>query len=174
MTTQDGWDSILTKGEEILWQDRPDTSIVLRPGNIGLSIFGFFFACFAVFWMTMAAQAGGVFWMFGLIHFSVGVGLIFGAILWGPYKRRHTWYTLTNERAFIATDMPVIGRRLKSYPITKETVLDMTHADLSTIIFHTERRRGKNGSYTVKIGFERIADGQNVYRMMRDIQEGAT
>ncbi|UXX81614.1 aspartate carbamoyltransferase catalytic subunit [Roseovarius pelagicus] len=173
-TGADGWAGILDPGETILWQDRPDSGFTLRPSQIGITLFGMAFAGFALFWMVMASQAGGGFWMFGLIHFSVGVGIIASALMWGPYRRRHTWYTLTDRRAFIATHLPVVGRRLKSYPITEDSVLDFQSGDLSTIIFHDERKRGKNGYYTVKIGFERIRDGEKVYRLMRDAQERAT
>jgi len=171
MNTQGDWAGILDPGETILWQGRPDPGFVLRPAQIGVALFGLAFSAFAMFWMIMASQAPGGFWMFGLIHFSVGAGIIAWAFFWGPYSRRHTWYTLTDRRAFIATDLPVVGKRLKSYPITEDTVLDFESGDLSTIIFHEERKRGKNGHYTVRIGFERIHDGAKVYRLMRNVQE---
>lgn len=173
MSAGQGWDDILDEGETILWQGRPDTRVVIRPGNVFMTIFGLIFAGFALFWMVMASQAPGGLWMFGMIHFSIGVGIIAAALFWGPYKRRHTWYTLTTKRAFIATDLPVVGRQLKSYPITPGTILDLTRGDRDTIIFHEEQRRGRNGSYTVKIGFERIENGAEVYRMMRDVQDRA-
>lgn len=165
-----GWEGLLDPGEEILWQGRPDGAIVFRPRNVMMFFFGLMFAGFALFWMIMASQAGGLFWMFGLLHFSVGVGISFGGI-WGPaYKRRHTWYTLTNQRAFIASDMPIVGKKLQSYPITREMVLEFVDEPLASVHFANKRKRTKNGSYLVPIGFERIVDGRNVYRMMRDIQ----
>jgi len=169
--TRDGWENILDKDEAILWQGRPDGAVAFKPANIITFLFGLVFAGFALFWMVIAAQAGGGMWMFGLIHFSVGIGLSFGSIFWGAYKRRHTWYTLTDRRAFIATNMPLKGRNLKSYPIDAETILDFSDAPLSTINFSFEMRRGKNRSYRVDIGFERIENGSEVYRLMRDIQK---
>ena len=106
-------------------------------------IFGLAFAGFALFWMIMAAQAGGLFWAFGLIHFSVGLGIAFAPPFWNAWRRRHTWYTLTNRRAFIATDMPVRGRRLQSYPISRDTVLAYDAQDPATIHFAHEYRRGR-------------------------------
>ena len=166
-----GWEDILDKGEEIVWQGRPDAAIHFRPANIIPMLFGLAFAGFAVFWMVMAASAGGGFWMFGLLHFSVGLGLALSPILWGPFKRRRTWYTLTNRRAIIATDLPLKGRALKSYPINDSTILNFTPGPPSSIMFAQETRRGSKGRrYTVDIGFEFIADGDKVYRLMRDIQ----
>jgi len=171
MTAPAGWEGILDTGEKILWQGRPDGKIVFRPANIVTFLFGLFFAGFALFWMIMASAAGGFFWAFGLIHFSVGLGLSFGAIFWGVFVRRHTWYTLTDRRAFIATDIPIGRRSLKSYPITDDTVLDFAPGDPASVWFAEEVRRNKNTSIRKKIGFERITDGEKVYRMFRDIQE---
>ncbi len=173
MSTPTGWEGILDPGENIIWQGRPDGAIVLKPRNILTLIFGLFFAGFALFWMVMAASAGGGFWMFGLIHFTVGLGIIASAVFVGPYKRRHSWYTLTDRRAIIASDMPLLGKKLKSWPITATSVLDLTQGPPDTVNFAEKTKRSKNGSYQVPIGFERIEDGREVYRMMRDIQTNA-
>lgn len=173
MSHPPGWSGILDPGETVLWQGQPDDSIILGPGTIGLLLFGVVFAGFALLWMMMAAQAGGAFWMFGLLHFSVGVGICIGAVAWTPWKRHHTWYTLTDRRAFIATDMPVMGRNLSSWPITPETVLQTDGGDPATIWFHEEVRQGRNGPSRHRVGFERVSDGAMLYRQMRKIQKGA-
>jgi len=173
MTQPAGWKGILDDDEAIIWQGRPDTDLIWRPRNWAAMIFGLAFAGFALFWMIMAAQAGGLFWAFGLIHFSVGLGIAFAPPFWNAWRRRHTWYTLTNRRAFIATDMPVRGRRLQSYPISRDTVLAYDAQDPATIHFAHEYRRGKNGSTRVDIGFERIADGADVYARVRQVQKDA-
>ncbi|WP_235871424.1 aspartate carbamoyltransferase catalytic subunit [Shimia sediminis] len=168
----DGWDGILDDDEAILWQGRPDGALTFDTGNIFALIFGLFFAGFALFWMIMASQAGGVFWMFGLLHFFVGLAVAIGPTFYSAFRRRHTWYTLTNRRAFIATDMPIRGRSLGSYPITRSTSMSLQEGPLDTLWFASTAKRTKNGTRTVKIGFERIEQGRDVLRMMRDIQEG--
>lgn len=174
MNSNSGWEGILDEGETVLWQGRPDGRVVFRIGKAFQFVFGLFFAGFALFWMVMASQAGGAFWMFGLIHFSVGLAISFGALFWDAYRRRHTWYTLTDRRAFIATDMPHKGRQLQSYPIAPSTQLVFNPGPFATITFAHEERRGSKGRrYTVPVGFERIADGDEVYRHLRRIQEGA-
>jgi len=170
--SKQGWENILDADETVLWQGRPDRKIVWKIGHAFTFLFGLAFAAFALFWMVMASSAGGGFWMFGLIHFSVGIGMAFLPPFWGAWRRRHTWYTLTDRRAFIATDTPFIGRRLKSYPIESDTSIDFAPGDPATIHFAHETRRTKNGSRRVDIGFERIEDGEAVYRMIRDIQRG--
>ncbi len=171
MSVPAGWEGILDEGETIVWQGRPDATVVLTVANVGGFLFGLFFAGFALFWMIMASQAGGGFWMFGLIHFFVGLSVAFGAMFWNAWRRKHTWYTLTDRRAFIATDIPFKGRKLNSYPITPDTVISYQAGDLATLHFASEMRQGKNRNYTVPVGFERVPDGDEVYRLMRDIQE---
>ncbi|MCH2094815.1 MAG: VTT domain-containing protein [Rhodobacteraceae bacterium] len=168
----DGWAGILDPDEHIVWQGRPDTKVVIRPGNIFLTLFGALFAGFALFWMVLASGAGGGMWMFGLIHFSVGLALMGGALFGGAYKRRYTWYTLTNRRAFIARNLPVLPRSLKSYPITAETRLEYVDDTPGTIWFAQEYRRTKNGHTKHRMGFERIPNARDVYARMRAIQRG--
>ncbi len=170
MATAPGWEGILDPGEDILWQGRPDARVVWKVGHIFSFLFGLVFAGFAVFWMVMASQAPGGFWMFGLIHFSVGLGIAIGPPFWGAWRRRHTWYTLTDHRAFIATDVPFVGRRLKSYPIDGDTVLGFDSGAPGSVWFAHEYRRTKNGSRRVGIGFERVPDAQAVYAKIREAQ----
>jgi hypothetical protein len=173
MSSATGWGDILDANEKIIWQGRPDGAVTFGARNITMMVFGTIFGGFALFWMVLAAASGGWFWMFGLIHFSVGVGIVLSALFWGAWRRRHTWYTLSDRRAFIATDMPIRGKRLKSWPITADTALELIDAPLATVNFATETKRGEHSTYEVAVGFERIPDGQQVYRMMRDIQANA-
>lgn len=168
-----GWEHILDEGEEIRWQGRPDGAVVWKVANFATLLFGAAFSGFALFWMIMAAAAGGGFWMFGLLHFFVGIGIGIGPVFWGALRRRKSWYTLTNRRAIIATDMPFKGRVLRSYPILTNTVLEIDTNDPASVIFASEQRRRKNGTYKVKIGFERIVDAKQVYALLRGIQKEA-
>ncbi len=173
MSAPAGWEGILDEDETILWQGRPDTAVTWKWVHLFTGLFGLAFAGFAVFWMFLASSAGGQFWMFGLIHFFVGLAIGIGPPFASAWRRRHTWYTLTDRRAFIASDLPLRGRRLKSYPVDEDTPLDYQPGDPATVYFAHEMRRTKNGSRRHDIGFERIADGEDVYRLMRDIQRRA-
>lgn len=174
MTAPVGWAGILDDDENILWQGRPDGAVVWKIAHLFTGVFGLAFAGFALFWMVMASQAGGLLWMFGLIHFSVGLSIGIAPPFASAWARRHTWYTLTNRRAFIASDLPLRGRKLKSYPITDDTVLDYQAGDPATIHFAHEMRRSKNGSRRRDIGFERIEDGAEVYALLRTVQRRPT
>ncbi|WP_375174829.1 aspartate carbamoyltransferase catalytic subunit [Pseudooceanicola sp.] len=169
--TGEGWDGILMPSETILWQGRPDPSFQFGVAQAGAAAFGLLFAGFAAVWMLLASTAGGYFWTFGLIHFSVGVGLAFGAFLYPPWRRRHTWYTLTNRRAFIATDLPMAGRKLKSWPIHGDTEITYHDGAQATIHFANDFRQTKNGTRKIPIGFERITEGDEVHRLMCQVRD---
>lgn len=166
-----GWEGILDADEDILWQGRPDGTFRLTIGAIGGAIFGVFFAGFAVIWMVLASSAGGIFWMFGLIHFSVGIGVIFSSLFWATWRRRHTWYTLSTKRAFIAEDIPLRGRKLKSYPITGYSPLNLIQGERDTVNFATTTVRNRNRSREVAVGFEEIEDGTKVLGLMRQVKQ---
>jgi hypothetical protein len=165
-----GWDDILDPDETIIWQGRPDGAFRLTFGSIAMAAFGTFFAGFALVWMFMASMGGGYFWMFGLIHFAVGVGIIVGAFVTRPLKNRRTWYSLSNKRAFIATNFPILGRRLRSFPIGRDTSLSLDESALDSVYFATETYQKNNRTRTRRVGFEAIKDGTEVYRIMRDMQ----
>ena len=120
MSGSEDWAGILEAGETILWQGRPSTRLILRPVDFAFGAFGLVFAGFALFWMILAAQGGGAMWMFGLLHFSVGVTVMLGGPLSSRFLRQHSFYSLSNRRAFIATDLPFRGRRLDAWPITPD------------------------------------------------------
>lgn len=171
--SETGWEGILEDGEEIIWQGLPDPGFFLKGENILSGIFGLFFAGFAAFWMAMASQAGGVYWMFGLIHFSVGVWMAFWSIFKGTLHRRNTWYTLTNQRAIIATDFPFKDRAIAFFPITVNSKVELqSKGRLNSIFFASATRRAKNKVIDYKVGFERIAVGANVLALLRGIQKG--
>ncbi len=172
MNTPSGWDGILDEDEEIRWQGQPDSAIrpdLSQPMSIGM---GVFFMGFSIFWMNMASRAGGGFWMFGLLFFGIGFYNAIGVHFWKAYLRRTTHYTLTNKRALIGTQ-PFGKRVLKSYPIARDTPIELQDGNPATIVFAREIHRGKKSSYKTNIGFERIDDGQKVYGLLRDIQKEA-
>lgn len=172
-TTSDGWDGILAEGERILWQGRPRFSLVPDKGQVLLALFGLAFAGFAAIWMALASMGPGNFWMFGLLHFTIGVMLFVFALFFAGWRRRHTWYTLTDRRAFIATDMPFRGRTLKSWKIDGETDIDYRPGKRAMLHFASDFRQTKSGTRAVPIGFERISDGDTVRDLMLGIRDRA-
>lgn len=176
MTAPDPWAGILDPGETVLWQGRPDTRpqwAMLSPQRLTL---GVVFIVAAALWGWQSAglaQAGGAMALLPWIAvplLAVGLFNLAGHVLWDAFRRRCTWYTLTNRRAFIATDIPFRGKRLKSYPINRETILSFDESEPASIGFAFEPVPMKRSTRMKMVGFERIADGQTVFALMRGVQ----
>lgn len=167
------WRGILGPDETIIWQGRPNPAAPVALSQLGRAAFGLVFSAFAVMWMMGAMRAGGMFWMFGLPHFGVGAGIIVSALFWRRIRLSNTWYTLTNRRAFIATRIPLEGRRLKSWDINEDTVLTFDEGPPPSVGFGFAKARGRSGKHLRAVGFERIADGRAVYDMMRQQRQRA-
>jgi hypothetical protein len=171
-----GWDDILNPGETVLWQGQPDPAPDFTGWKPADGLFGGAFAGFALFWMGMAlGQVGGsffglVFPLFGLPFLVIGLQRAGGERLWAAFRRRHIWYTLTNQRAFIASDL--FGRRsFEAYPITRQTVLDH---DGHNLWFATDFVHSKTGGEKRKIGFVHLTDSAEVFALMQHVQHEAT
>ena len=174
-----GWEGILENGEEILWQGRPDSRVSfhdLRPMQV---VTGLFFTGFALFWIFQAARItsmGNAPWfarlfpLFGIPFVLAGLNMLGGSALLDAYKRRYTWYTLTNRRAFVATDVPLLGRGLKSWDITPATEIEFDGRDPGTLIFAYETRRSR-GKSRKPVGFIRIPEARAVLTQMQQIRK---
>jgi len=173
--TQNTWKGILFPGERVIWQGQPDprpdwSDVPLPEAAMGLLVAGF-----AAFWMAMAAEGGGiaglVLPLLGLPFLVIGLRKAGGEELWRAYKRRRTWYTLTDRRAFIATD--ILGRRaLEPYPIGPRTPL--RHENDRDIFFATDFVKTRRGGRRRRIGFTHLPDSAHVYELMRQVQREAT
>lgn len=165
----DGWDGILDQDEHVLWQGRPSGRVRVHwdnPMEVAILVFHL---GFSVFWMVMASQAGGIFWMFGLIFFGNAIYQLAIKHYVKAYRMKDTHYTLTNKRAFIAKTLPT--KTLDSYPITADTPLKLEEGRDQNIYFATKSQSGKTKK--ARLGFEQIDDARHVYGLMRDIQKDA-
>lgn len=173
--SREGWEGILAADEQIVWQGQPDPRLELEALKASQVIFGLATGGFAVFWSVMAAQSsdggltGILLPLFGLFFVVVSFKRAGGHIFWDSYRRKRTWYTLTDRRAFVATQM--LGRKnLAFYPIDRETVIDFNGKDPGTIWFAYEYQRNKQGSSRKKVGFEQIPDALRVHNKVVAVQ----
>ncbi|MCR8726606.1 aspartate carbamoyltransferase catalytic subunit [Frigidibacter sp. ROC022] len=190
-----GWDDILDPGERILWQGRPRGGVIWTDLLSVQSVFGLFFAGFAVFWVLGAASITGGFHrmsgpdvfrffpLFGLPFVAVGLYMVVGRLFWDAYLRGRTWYTLSDRTAYIATDT-LRGRKLERYPIEPDTRLILNDGEIGNLWF-AERVVHRAGGYTGTgssrryrgprttvhpVGFRRIESPRRVFALMRDAQ----
>ncbi len=174
----DSWAHYLDQDEALLWQGAPSGAVRLRGNDLMVVAVGGFFVLFSVVWIGLAVAIGpqsgaeAFFPLFGVPFLLIGLLVMVGGPRWNARVRRRTRYALTDRRAIVARS--AWGRSLKSYPIDEDTRIDYRPGPEATIYFAEEVRRGNKGnSYTVRHGFEYIADGDAVYRLMRDIQRRA-
>ncbi|MCG7627077.1 aspartate carbamoyltransferase catalytic subunit [Epibacterium sp. MM17-32] len=173
MTDARGWEGLLDAEEHVLWQGRPDPGFVVSGSMIPFTIFGLIVTCFGAFWTVGAMSFGVLLGITGLFPLGVGLYLLGAGLFWPSFSRRRTWYSLTNRRAFIATDLPFVGRSLRFWDIDSDTVIEFEEGRYSTIWFHEETIGEGANAYPKRTGFERISNGREVLRLMRQVQAGA-
>ncbi len=167
------WAGVLQKGERIIWQGRPSGAIHLGAADYPVALFALFFIGFSLFWIQGAMAAGGHFWMFGLIHLTVGIAVFLLPFLWAPLVRRRSYYTLTNRRALISRDLPFLGRKLETFPLSLMSELSLNPGNPGSILF-ADRYSFTSFTRRRKIGFEYIPDAETVFGLMTRRQEVET
>jgi hypothetical protein len=175
----DSWNGILGPDEEILWQGQPRSTIdwsgLLNP----ITLMGVFFTGFSLFWIAMAisltAGSGApfpfnVFPLFGLPFLAIGLWMMGGRLVLDAWLRGHTWYTLTNQTAFVARN--ALGRKtLESWPIADMDRIVWEDGSPGSVIFHMKHSSmpvsRRNATRIRFLGFHQIDEAQQVYGLMR-------
>ena len=180
----------LTSGEMILWAGQPSTEVILRKEDVFMVPFSLFFAGFSVFWeLGVAGFWGsgsaehkewifGIFW--GIPFILAGQYLLWGRFLVAAWKKRRTFYAVTNRRVIAVQH--VRGRKMASaYIDTLPTITKQgERKSLGTLLFAQQqplwfRTAGWGGWGAwdgMSIGdvpeFRDIEDVNLVYRLVAD------
>ena len=179
MTRAPGWNGILEDGETILWQGRPGGRPHLTLPALKRMVPGIILTLFALVWISAAMGAPGLFWLFGLPFLAAGLWQLLRPVLKPMLSARFSHYTLTDRRAFIARDLPLIGRDLHTWRITPDSRIDLI-ADgddagtAGTVLFADGQFSGHSipgPGGLGRVGFTDIDDARKVWRLMRDIQQ---
>lgn len=180
MTAQhDSWNGILAPDEEVLWQGQPDTRIDWSGLVSPLTLMGFFFTGFSLFWIGMAFAMTSdtnapfpfnFFPLFGLPFLAVGLWMLGARLVLDAWLLGRTWYTLTNQTAFIARN--AFGKKtLESWPLQDMDRIVWEDGTPGSVIFHMKGgagvRHGNNRTPVRFLGFHQIEDSQRVYSLMR-------
>lgn len=177
MVQDDAWAEYLEEGETLLWQEQPVPGYELSFGSVLMMLVGLPFVLAGLYILVFLGRAifsdifaGGIVWMFGLTFVALGLHAMASPTILQLFRQRRTWYSLTNKRALIATSMPLTKKRLKSYPITIDSQINLEDGPLQTIYFATEitHHHGRKSSY--RIGFERIVSGPEVYKLLNELR----
>ena len=184
MRPDGGWNGVLGDSERLLWHDRPDGGIAIGDFLTARLPFGVVFTLFALFWIAATSWIGrdvsalDVFPLFGLPFVLIGLHLVIGVPIWDAYERSRSWYALTDQAAYVATE--ILGRRkLRRYPISSMNALELEDSVPGTVWFNQDvqvyrkrRRRPGDASMrrtytsTTKTGFKRIGAARAVYGLI--------
>jgi hypothetical protein len=178
MTTIESISFDLGDGERLLWSGAPRQGIVWRSSDIAMVPFSLLWGGFAVFWEKMALRGAPVFFaLFGLPFVAVGLQMTIGRFFYDAWRRRHTYYGLTNQRAIIATRTP--ARTLRSYSVASLTnvVLQESANDAGSILLGPSAlpspwpRQTALFSTNIDNSFEMITDARRVFDLLREAQK---
>ncbi|HHC30075.1 MAG TPA: hypothetical protein ENK80_05890, partial [Rhodobacterales bacterium] len=167
------WDGILREGEKVLWQGKPDPGFYVDPSRRNAFGMGVLFAIIG-FAMLLAAGAngepGGV--LFSLAFTGFGLYHALSQSWWQTRKRRHTFYSLTNQRAILGIALPGHERTLKTFEITPDGDFELRDGNPGSIIFAFEDEGLKINERTqyFAAGFLRIDEARKVWEMIHALQ----
>ena len=178
MTTIESISFDLGDGERLLWSGTPRQGILWRNSDIAMVPFSLLWGGFAIFWETMVLKKAPLFFaLFGLPFVGVGLQMMVGRFFYDAWRRRHTFYGLTNQRAIIATRTP--ARTLRSYSVASLTnvVLQESAKDAGSILLGPSASRSPWPRQTVLFStnidnsFEMITDARRVFDLLREAQK---
>ena len=158
--------------ELLLWYGKPSASIRLEWTGVGeiLLSWWFFFISLAAIPFTWREPNFHVAMIIPYLFFSGSIYFILIVHFWKAFERSRTVLALTNKRAIIKIEF--FGRRkLKSYPISKWSTLELVDGKFGSVFFATEIYDSGEGTTVTKIGFEMIENAQTVFSLFKNLQE---
>jgi hypothetical protein len=182
----------LASGESVVWAGQPSGTFVFHKEDLFLVPFSLLWGGFAIFWELGVAgfwgssQHSGNPWIFGVLwgipFVLVGQYMIWGRFFYSAWKKKRTYYAVTNRRVIAVQDAwrrQMASAYLDSLPtLTKEG----TSSGVGTLRFaQTESllygRRGWGAWDGMAVGniptFVDIDDVDYVYRIVSDLREKA-
>ncbi len=175
MSGAEHWNPILEPDEETIWQGGPVSSFALgRPDTDPFGL-GIFVIVAGLIWIFDEFPENSLEQALKYLPFIIGCAITIAALIAVTYRRNRTWYSLSNKRAFIGTDIPLQKRRLKSYSLISEYPLKLIDHDPGTVLFAKEFVDGGEDNFDRwdSVGFEHIPNPQHVYRLIQEIRAQA-
>ena len=155
-------------GDRVLWKGRPEKGITMRPDELVTIPFGIFFTLFALFWISMAIQAGP-FALFGIPFVLVGLYMVGGRFIINEHMKKNTAYVITDKAIIRKRGSRVdvwYGRDLSNMQVFSHKN-GTTSFMFSTVQLHYNRRRGMS---THLYGIENVRDAKDVSEAIKQIE----
>lgn len=98
----------LLSNEKILWSGQPERKVLFSSFDIFLVPFSLLWGGFAFFWETAVLTSGGppFFMLFGIPFVLIGLYFIAGRFIYKSYRKKKTYYAITNKRVLVLTEFP--------------------------------------------------------------------
>jgi len=185
-----GWDSVLSPDERLLWQGRPAKGFWQRaapgPREMALTAVGTVIVALALAlgqqgWAGYRAGDAGA----GIVLGGAGIGVALGLgwivlpVLAQALRRRGTRYALTNRRALIETDF--MGRGLAAWPIGEHSPIWRSRGRATASVWFALYRPPPRPmllrpsgrmSGERPVGFERIERPDDVLALLERVRDG--
>lgn len=175
MSADDEWKGILREGERILWQGQPDGGFFIHRSRFFALFVSILFILISVVFLIAAfglEEPRKLGFMFIVIFAGFSLYQLLRIALWPTYKRRHTFYTLTNRRAILGIAIPGCWRTLKYFEITAHEEYKYNPGKFGSIVFAYEgdaEAEDEPGAYAA--GFMRFAEADKVWPMIQQLQQ---
>ena len=102
-------------GEHIQWRGQPDPSSIFCAADLFMIPFSLMWGGFAIFWELTALGIAGpeikpgheppaFFPLFGIPFVLIGLYVIMGRFFYKAYKKRNTYYAVTDRRVIVLYD----------------------------------------------------------------------
>ncbi|WP_446743270.1 hypothetical protein [Silvibacterium acidisoli] len=181
--------SQLLDGEYALWSGQPLRRIIFHRSDLLAIPFSLFWGGFTVVWELMATGVSNPFaiqlepnlfmMLWGIPFVLIGQYLIWGRFIHTAWKKRRTYYALTNQRVLVA----LLGsqRKFLTMQLTslESCTLTLRNDDAGTIDFSPQPEAQTNwsadrrvsapqmGTNLSRLTFYDISEAQSVHRMIQ-------
>jgi hypothetical protein len=180
----------LTPGETVLWAGQPNTSVIFHKEDAFLVPFSLLWGGFAIFWEVGVSGywdsnfGSGKPWIFGMLFGAAfvltGQYFIWGRFLVTAWKKRRTYYAVTNHRVIVVQQG--LSRKMASAYIDTlpNLIKEERRRGLGSLLFTQPRplwfRTGGWGAWdSMAIGdmpeFRDVNDVDSIYRLVSDQRE---
>jgi hypothetical protein len=180
------WQDYLQADEHLLWEGAPRPGIHGKGKIIALAIFGlpFLIVGIGVFASGIGSLLTGKTWgdvwlgvffiTFSIPFAGAGALMVIGQCWAAAEAHRKLRYALSTRAAYIAKSYWT--RSIEAYPILKSTATGLEKGRTAdTVWFHVHSEKDSDGDRTTtRVGFDNIADGEMVFRLIRSVQTGAS
>jgi hypothetical protein len=179
----------LAEGENILWLGQPDTSKLFATQDVFYIPFTLLWGGFALFWnvSVWASNSPFFFRLWGLPFLLVGFYIIIGRFFYKWWRKRNTYYAVTNRRLLIQTTG--IRYNLQSFSLNglPQLTKSVSRDGTGTIIFGNAPVRSGGRGFQMNVsnsgmeffgyslsGFYDIPDANDVYALINDLRFGSS